>query len=55
MTFISSDAILLVEDDRVLRLLTVGLLEEADYWVFDAKNAETPGASFRINGPSLTC
>ena len=32
MTFIASDAILLVEDDRVLRLLTLNLLEEADYW-----------------------
>ncbi len=40
MTFIASDAILLVEDDRILRLLTVGLLEEANYWVFYAENAE---------------
>ena len=40
MTFIASDAILLVEDERILRLLTVGLLKEANYWVFCAENGE---------------
>ena len=40
MIFIASDAILLVEDDRILRLLTVGLREEASYWVLYADSAE---------------
>ena len=53
MTFIASDAILLVEDDRVLRLLTVGLLEEADYSVFDAKNAEDAWGIFQDQWPVI--
>ena len=53
MTFIASDAILLVEDDRVLRLLTVGLLEEADYWVFSAKNAEDAWGIFQDQCPVI--
>ena len=53
MTFIASDANLLVEDDRVLRLLTVGLLEEADYSVFDAKNAEDAWGIFQDQWPVI--
>ena len=53
MTFIASNAILLVEDDRVLRLLTVGLLEEADYSVFDAENAEDAWGIFQDQCPVI--
>ena len=53
MTFIASDAILLVEDDRVLRLLTLNLLEEADYWVLYAKNTEEAWGIFHEQWPVI--
>ena len=53
MTFIASDAILLVEDERILRLLTVGLLKEASYWVFCAENGEEAWGIFQDQLPVI--